>query len=105
MNIKKDFPIFENNPGLIFLDSSASSQKPSLVIDGIKEYLENSYSNIHRGSYDIAERSESIYDASKKKVCDLIGADSYKEVIYTYNSTYAANFLIGSLRLSHTLKA
>lgn len=105
MNIKKDFPIFKNNPGLVFLDSTASSQKPSLVIDGIKEYLENSYSNIHRGSYDIAERSESIYDASKQKVCDLIGALSYKEIIYTYNSTYAANFLIWSLRLSHMLNA
>jgi cysteine desulfurase/selenocysteine lyase len=33
MNIKKDFPIFKNNPGLIYLDSTASSQKPSLVID------------------------------------------------------------------------
>jgi len=46
--MKKDFPIFKNNPDLIFFDSTASSQKPSMVIDGITDYLENSYSNIHR---------------------------------------------------------
>ncbi len=104
MNIKKDFPIFKNHPDLIYLDSTASSQKPSLVIDWMKQYLENSYSNIHRWMYEIAEKSESIYDASKKKVCDLIWAESFKEIIYTYNSTYAANFLIWSLKLSNLLK-
>lgn len=104
MNIKKDFPIFKNNPGLIYLDSTASSQKPSLVIDWIKEYLENSYSNIHRWLYDIAIRSETIYDKSKQQVCELIWANSYKEIIYTYNSTYASNLLIWSFRLSWILK-
>ncbi|MDF1682490.1 MAG: aminotransferase class V-fold PLP-dependent enzyme [Patescibacteria group bacterium] len=48
MNFKKDFPIFSNNPDLVFFDSTATSQKPSMVIDAIKYYLENSYSNIHR---------------------------------------------------------
>jgi len=104
MNIKKDFPIFKNHPDLIYLDSTASSQKPRQVIDWMKEYLENSYSNIHRWMYNIAEKSEAIYDASKRKVCDLIWADSYKEIIYTYNSTYASNFLIWSLKLSNLLK-
>lgn len=105
MNLKKDFPIFENNPWLIYFDSTASSQKPRMVIDGIKSYLENSYSNIHRWLYDIAAKSEELYDKSKKQVCEMIWANSYKEIIYTYNSTYAANFLIWSLRLSWKLKA
>jgi len=87
------------------MDSTASTQKPSMVIDGMKEYLENSYSNIHRWMYDIAERSEKIYDDSKKKVADMIGCDNYKEIIYTYNSTYAANIITWSLRLSKKLKA
>ena len=105
MNLKKDFPIIQNNPGLIYMDSTASTQKPSMVIDWVKEYLENSYSNIHRGMYDIAERSEKMYDDSKKKVADMIWVDDYKEIIYTYNSTYAANIITGSLRLSKKLKA
>jgi len=47
-NYKKDFPIFKNNPSLIFLDSTSSTQKPEYVIQGICDYLSNNYSNIHR---------------------------------------------------------
>lgn len=105
MDIKKDFPIFKNNPDLIYLDSTASSQKPDLVIDWIKTYLESSCSNIHRWLYDIAERSEKAYLDSKKKIVSLIWADSYKEIIYTYNSTYALNLISSSLAFSKVLKA
>jgi cysteine desulfurase/selenocysteine lyase len=47
-NFKSDFPIFSNNPDLIFFDSTATSQKPKMVIDGITDFLSNNYSNIHR---------------------------------------------------------
>lgn len=104
MNIKKDFPIFENNKWLVFLDSTSSTQKPRMVIEWIKYYLENCYSNIHRWMYDIATKSEKIYNSSKEKIAKIIWAESYKEIIYTYNSTYASNLLTWSLRLSHILK-
>jgi cysteine desulfurase/selenocysteine lyase len=65
---KSDFPIFSNNPGLIYLDSAASAQKPVHVIDGMRDFLQTSYSNIHRGSYSLSEASEELYYASKKKV-------------------------------------
>jgi selenocysteine lyase/cysteine desulfurase len=45
---KKDFPIFQNNPGLVFLDSAASTQKPQYVIDGVSNFVSNDYANIHR---------------------------------------------------------
>ena len=102
--MKKDFPIFKNNPWLIFFDSTASSQKPSYVINWIKNYLENDYSNIHRWMYDIAIRSEKLYISSKKKTCEVIWWYSYKEIIYTYNSTYALNLLSWSLKKSNYLK-
>lgn len=101
---KKDFPIFENNPDLIYLDSTASSQKPKYVIDGIKNYLENNYSNIHRWMYQIAENSEKLYIDSKKKVAKIIWAKNFKEIIYTYNSTYALNLLASSIWISKQLK-
>ena len=102
--IRDDFPIFANNPGLIFLDSTASTQKSSYVIDSAKQFLENDYSNIHRGSYVLAERSEKLYVDSKKKVADAIGAGSFREIIYTMNSTYALNILAASLQRSKKLK-
>ena len=65
--LKIDFPIFENNPTLVYLDSTASTQKPKYVIEAISSYLSNSYSNIHRWMYDIAVDSEKMYFDSKKK--------------------------------------
>lgn len=104
MNIKKDFPIFQNNPWLVFLDSTSTTQKPSYVIDWVRDYLENDYANIHRGSYDLAENSEKLYIDSKKKVAEFIWANSWREIIYTMNSTYAANLLASSIWRSNILK-
>ena len=100
---KKDFPIFTNNPWLVFLDNASSTQKPSHVIDWIKSFLENSYSNIHRWAYSISERSEELYEASKAKVKEFIWARYASEINYTYNSTYAVNILTTSLRRSWKL--
>lgn len=97
---KKDFRIFENNPELVYLDSTATTQKPGYVVDGIKDYLESDYGNIHRGFHPLAERSEKLYIDSKKKTAEFIWAESWREVIYSFNSTYASNLLIGSLKRS-----
>ncbi len=105
MNIRKDFPIFQNNPKLVYLDSTATSQKPSMVIDGVAEYVSSSYANIHRGSYEISEISEKLYEDSKKIVAKHIGAINWKEVIYTANSTYALNILSQSIWRTGLLKA
>jgi cysteine desulfurase/selenocysteine lyase len=101
--MKQDFPIFVNNPNLIFLDSCASSQKPKYVIDWICKYLSHSYSNIHRWLYDIAIESEKIYFDSKKKIAEFIHAYDFKEIIYTYNSNYALNLITQTLRLNSVL--
>jgi len=104
MNYKKDFPIFKNNPDLIFLDSTSSTQKPSKVIDWISEYLSNWYSNIHRWLYDTAINSEKLYFDSKKKIAKYIKANDFREIIYTYNSNYALNIISQTLRYNNILK-
>jgi len=103
-NFKKDFPIFENNKNLVFLDNASSTQKPKIVIDWISEYYSNNYSNIHRWNYDISMKSEELYNQSKKEIAKLIWAASYKEIIYTYNSTYAINLLCQSIKKTALLK-
>lgn len=103
-NFKEDFPIFKNNPNLIFLDSTSSTQKPLYVIEGICNYLSTQYSNIHRGLYDIAIQSEKIYFDSKQKVADFLWTQDLKEIIYTYNSNYALNIIAQTLRLNKVLQ-
>ncbi|MEO0262006.1 MAG: aminotransferase class V-fold PLP-dependent enzyme, partial [candidate division WOR-3 bacterium] len=49
--IREDFPIFKKSPNLVYFDSAATSQKPRIVIETIKEFYEDYNSNIHRGVY------------------------------------------------------
>jgi len=101
---KKDFPIFANNPWLVFLDNAASTQKPQYVIDGVSQFVASSYANIHRGLYPLSERSEEAYHHSKELVGELLNCKA-SEIIYSYNSTYWINLIAQSLVVSDILKA
>lgn len=96
MNLKKDFPIFENKKGLVYLDSSATSQSPKQVIDAISQFYNEYKSNIHRGVYNISEYATEKYEKSKEKCASLINC-SPKEIIYTKNATEALNLVAYSL--------
>jgi len=100
---KKDFPILLNNEDLLYLDSAATVQKPTAVIEGIKHYLEHDYANIHRGWYSLSERSEEMFWAARRKTAEWIGA-APEEVIFTSSSTDSVNLLASSLALSWVLK-
>ena len=102
-NFKKDFPIFQNNLWMVFLDSWASSQKPKYVIDWVSKFVQNDYANIHRGYYALSERSEDAYHQSKKIISEFLNC-SATEIFYTYNSTYGINLIAWSLGISWYLK-
>jgi len=70
--IKDDFPIFTNNPGLIYLDSASTLQKPQVVIDAVAGYLGTTYANIHRGKYPLSQQSETLYEQARQTVADFI---------------------------------
>ena len=90
--LKKDFPIFKNNLGLIYLDSAATSQKPKKVINAIADFYEKENANISRGLYTLAEKATMRYEASRSVVADFIGAEK-NEVVFTRNSTESLNLL------------
>tara|TARA_Y100000310_G_C20671785_1_gene810694 strand:- start:48 stop:1226 length:1179 start_codon:yes stop_codon:yes gene_type:complete len=96
MKYKKDFPIFENNPDLIYLDSAATTQLPSRVINSIKDFHENSNANIHRGIYQISEKATKAYEQARKIIADFINAD-VREIIFTSGTTDGINKLSRSL--------
>lgn len=95
-NIKQFFPIFDNNKGLVFLDSGASAQKPLSVINALDDFYKNDYANIHRGIYKLSDVASSMYDIARKKVCDFIGAGSVSEIIFTKGTTDGINLLASS---------
>lgn len=95
--IKKDFLIFEKQKDLVYLDSTATSLKPKLVIDKLTEYYRDYSANIHRGIYPISEKATEEYEKTRKVVADFINAFSEAEVIFTKNTTESLNLLAYSL--------
>ena len=101
--MKNFFPLFTNHPEIIYLDNAASTQKPQLVIDAMSDFMANEYANIHRGLYGLSEASEQHYHESKRLVAELLWC-SQKEVIYSYNTTYAINLLAQAMVKSKFLQ-
>ena len=102
--IREDFPILKqrvHNKPLIYLDNSATSQKPKAVIDAITQYYQEYNSNIHRGVHKLSEQATLKYEEAHRKVAAFIGA-SFEEIIFTKGTTEGINLLAYSL--SHTLK-
>jgi len=98
-NVRKDFPILTrlvHNRPLIYLDSCATSQKPSVVVNSIKSFYENNNANIHRGIHKLAEEATLMYEEAHQKVADFINAD-FEEIIFTKNTTESLNLLAYSL--------
>lgn len=94
--IKKDFPIFKkkmNGKKLVYLDSTATSQKPRQVIEQLKEYYERYNANIHRAVYAIGERATQEYEDVRIKVADFIVAPSPEEIIFTKGATESINLV------------
>lgn len=90
--IKQDFPLLKNNKKLVYLDNAATTQKPSAVIDAIKEYYENYNSNAHRGLYDISIQTTEKLGAARRIVQNYICAEE-NEVIFTKSATEGFNML------------
>ncbi len=95
-SIREDFPILQrvvNGKPLIYLDSTATSQKPESVIQALDEYYRVYNSNVHRGIYSLAEEATARYEAARKKIQKFINAQSWREIIFTRNTTEALNLI------------
>ena len=95
--IRKDFPIFqrETKPGtrLVYLDSTATSQKPLAVIEAMNQFYRHSNANIHRGVHTLAEESTRMYEEARVKIEKFINAPSAHQIIYTRNTTESINLV------------
>jgi cysteine desulfurase / selenocysteine lyase len=89
--VRKDFPFFET--GIAYLDSANTSQRPRQVLDAMEEYFTRYNSNIHRGVYRTSMEATARYDATRRKVRDLINAKSTREIVFTRNVTEGINLV------------
>ena len=95
--IRKDFPILSRevkpNVPLVYLDSTATAQKPLSVIEAMNSYYRLSNANIHRGVHTLAEEATALYENARDRIAKFINAKSSKEIIYTRNATEAINLV------------
>jgi cysteine desulfurase/selenocysteine lyase len=94
--VKKDFPILDqtvHGHRLVYLDSAASSQKPTAVIEAMSRYYETTHANVHRGVYAIAEEATRLYEEARVKAARFVGAGSPAELVFTKNVTEAINLV------------
>ena len=95
--IRMNFPILtrEVRPGvpLIYLDSTATSQKPESVIEAMNSYYRQSNANINRGVHTLAEESTALYENARDRVASFINATSSRQIIFTRNATESINLV------------
>jgi len=95
--IRKDFPILDREirPGIkvVYLDSTATSQKPVSVIEAMDDFYRRSNANIHRGVHVLAEEATAMYEQARVKIAGFINASTAHQVIYTRNTTESINLV------------
>jgi cysteine desulfurase/selenocysteine lyase len=94
--IRKDFPILQrtvrDGKALHYIDSGATSQRPTQVLDAEREFIETSNAAVHRGAHQLAEEATDAYEGAREKIAAFIGADA-GELVFTKNATEGINLV------------
>lgn len=93
---RKDFPVAEQTikgKRLAYLDSAATTLKPTIVIDEMDKYYRLETSNVHRGLYWLSENATTKFEATRDKVSTLINSPDRKQVIFTKGTTESVNLV------------
>ncbi len=96
MSRRSDFPLLVANPGLHYLDSAATSQKPSVVLDALRNFYETANANPHRGAYALSVAATDAYDGARQKVAGFVGVADPDCLIFTRGTTESLNLIATS---------
>lgn len=91
----KDFPILaadENGNRLVYLDSAATTQHPTQVLDAVTNYYKHDNANPHRGVYELAMRATDAHEGARHRVAQFFHAQD-DEIVFTQNTTESLNLV------------
>jgi cysteine desulfurase/selenocysteine lyase len=97
--IREDFPVLKqkvHGMPLVYLDSAATAQKPTVVVDAIRHFHEVDCANIHRGVHELSQRSTAAYEETRDKVRRFLRAKSNEELIFVRGTTEGINLVASS---------
>jgi cysteine desulfurase/selenocysteine lyase len=95
-SVRADFPVLGrqvNGRPLVYLDNASSSHKPRQVLDAERAFVEQHYSNVHRGVHTLSQEATDAYEAARERVARFLGAPDHREVVFTKNATEAYNLV------------
>lgn len=102
--IREQFSILDqevNGHPLVYLDSSATSQKPIQVIEAVNDYYRKTNSNVHRGVHTLGSQATDLFEGAREKVRNFINAKSSAEIIFNRGTTTGINFVAQSYGLTN----
>ncbi len=102
--IREDFPILKqriHGKPLVYLDNAATTQKPRLVVDAIRDFYCKDCSNIHRGVHELSQRATRSYEDARVKAQRFIGARDWREIVFVRGTTEAINLVAQSYGRQH----
>lgn len=94
---KNDFPIFSNNPKLVYLDAAATSQKPMDVLATERKWYEKYNANIHRGLYNLSALATNEYEKARQQIAGHFSVGT-KETIFVRGATEGLNLIAQSYK-------
>ena len=94
--LRADFPILSrtvrDGKPLVYLDSGATSQRPTQVLDAERRFLETSNAAVHRGAHQLAEEATDAYEYARARTAEFVGT-SPEELVFTKNATEGINLV------------
>ncbi len=102
--VRADFTILHqtiNRHPLVYLDNAASTQKPSAVIDSLRQVYEADYANVHRGVHTLSQRCTDLYESAREKVQAFLNARHGHEIIFVRGTTEAINLVAQTYGRQH----
>ena len=99
VNYKKDFPLLANSD-VAYLDSAATAQRPTAVLDAERDFYERANANPLRGLYALGMEATDRYEAARERVRRFLNAASDAEIIFTRNTTESINLVAYSYALN-----
>lgn len=93
--IRQQFPIYDTNKDLVYLDTAASSLKPKVVIDMVDHYYSKLGVNVHRGVYGLSYEATDLYEDARTTISRFLNA-KFEEIVFTRGTTAALNLVASS---------
>src|SRR5215813_9104879 len=97
--LREDFPVLKqkvHGKPLVYLDSAATAQKPTVVVEAIRRFHEVDCANIHRGVHELSQRSTAAYEETRAKVRRFLNARTKSELIFVRGTTEGINLVSSS---------